>query len=70
MAWRVFAIRMGIALLFGALIGAERQWRQRMAEQGGRESRSAILRTWSRCSHFFGRFNAEQCECADQLSAR
>ncbi|MGB2623773.1 MAG: MgtC/SapB family protein [Candidatus Acidiferrum sp.] len=31
MAWHVFAIRLFIALLFGALIGAERQWRQRMA---------------------------------------
>jgi putative Mg2+ transporter-C (MgtC) family protein len=31
MAWHVFAIRLFVALLFGALIGAERQWRQRMA---------------------------------------
>ena len=31
MAWHVFAIRLIVALLFGALIGAERQWRQRMA---------------------------------------
>jgi putative Mg2+ transporter-C (MgtC) family protein len=31
MAWYVFAIRLTIAVLFGALIGAERQWRQRMA---------------------------------------
>src|SRR5580704_9735644 len=31
MAWHVFAIRLIIAVLFGALIGAERQWRQRMA---------------------------------------
>src|SRR5580700_4352470 len=31
MAWHVFAIRLVIALSFGALIGAERQWRQRMA---------------------------------------
>ena len=31
MAWHVFAIRLVIALFFGALIGAERQWRQRMA---------------------------------------
>jgi putative Mg2+ transporter-C (MgtC) family protein len=31
MVWHVFAIRLLIALLLGALIGAERQWRQRMA---------------------------------------
>jgi putative Mg2+ transporter-C (MgtC) family protein len=30
MAWHVFAVRLIVALLFGALIGAERQWRQRM----------------------------------------
>ena len=26
-----FAIRLGLALILGAFIGAERQWRQRMA---------------------------------------
>jgi putative Mg2+ transporter-C (MgtC) family protein len=26
-----FALRVGLALLFGAIIGFERQWRQRMA---------------------------------------
>jgi hypothetical protein len=31
MAWHVFAIRLIVGLLLGALIGAERQWRQRMA---------------------------------------
>jgi putative Mg2+ transporter-C (MgtC) family protein len=31
MAWHIFAIRLIVALLFGALIGAERQRRQRMA---------------------------------------
>ena len=31
MLWHQFAIRLGLALLLGALIGAERQWRQRMA---------------------------------------
>lgn len=31
MAFYHFAIRLGIALLLGALVGAERQWRQRMA---------------------------------------
>ena len=31
MAWHVFTIRLVVALLLGALIGAERQWRQRMA---------------------------------------
>jgi putative Mg2+ transporter-C (MgtC) family protein len=31
MPWHVFTIRLLIALLFGAAIGAERQWRQRMA---------------------------------------
>ena len=31
MAWHVFTIRLLVALLLGALIGAERQWRQRMA---------------------------------------
>src|SRR5580692_3860475 len=31
MLWHHFAIRLGLALIFGALIGAERQWRQRMA---------------------------------------
>jgi putative Mg2+ transporter-C (MgtC) family protein len=31
MAWHVFAIRLIIALVLGSLIGAERQWRQRMA---------------------------------------
>jgi putative Mg2+ transporter-C (MgtC) family protein len=31
MAWYFFAIRLTTALLLGALIGAERQWRQRMA---------------------------------------
>jgi putative Mg2+ transporter-C (MgtC) family protein len=30
-AWHVFAIRLFVALVLGALIGAERQWRQRMA---------------------------------------
>jgi uncharacterized membrane protein YhiD involved in acid resistance len=35
MAWHVFAIRLIVALLFGALIGAERQWRQqRLREKG------------------------------------
>jgi putative Mg2+ transporter-C (MgtC) family protein len=29
--WHYFAIRLGLALILGALIGAERQWRQRMA---------------------------------------
>ncbi len=31
MLWHHFAIRLGLALIFGAVIGAERQWRQRMA---------------------------------------
>jgi putative Mg2+ transporter-C (MgtC) family protein len=31
MFWHQFAIRLGLALILGALIGAERQWRQRMA---------------------------------------
>jgi putative Mg2+ transporter-C (MgtC) family protein len=31
MLWHHFAIRLGLALIIGALIGAERQWRQRMA---------------------------------------
>lgn len=31
MMWHHFAIRLGLALILGALIGAERQWRQRMA---------------------------------------
>jgi putative Mg2+ transporter-C (MgtC) family protein len=31
MLWHSFAIRLGLALILGALIGAERQWRQRMA---------------------------------------
>jgi len=31
MIWHHFAIRLGLALILGALIGAERQWRQRMA---------------------------------------
>ena len=31
MLWHNFAIRLGLALILGALIGAERQWRQRMA---------------------------------------
>ena len=31
MAWYLFAIRLGVALLLGALVGAERQWRQRTA---------------------------------------
>ena len=31
MLWHHFAIRLGVALILGALIGAERQWRQRMA---------------------------------------
>ena len=31
MAWYVFAIRLIVALVLGALIGAERQWRQRTA---------------------------------------
>ena len=31
MLWHPFAIRLGLALIFGASIGAERQWRQRMA---------------------------------------
>ena len=31
MVWHHFAIRLGLALILGALIGAERQWRQRMA---------------------------------------
>jgi putative Mg2+ transporter-C (MgtC) family protein len=31
MLWYHFAIRLGLALIFGASIGAERQWRQRMA---------------------------------------
>jgi putative Mg2+ transporter-C (MgtC) family protein len=31
MFWQHFAIRLGLALILGAFIGAERQWRQRMA---------------------------------------
>jgi putative Mg2+ transporter-C (MgtC) family protein len=31
MLWHHFVIRLGLALILGALIGAERQWRQRMA---------------------------------------
>jgi putative Mg2+ transporter-C (MgtC) family protein len=31
MLWHHFALRLGLALVLGALIGAERQWRQRMA---------------------------------------
>ena len=31
MLWHHFAIRLGLALILGASIGAERQWRQRMA---------------------------------------
>ncbi|HZV86271.1 MAG TPA: MgtC/SapB family protein [Candidatus Binatus sp.] len=31
MLWYLFAIRLVVALFFGALVGAERQWRQRMA---------------------------------------
>lgn len=31
MTWYVFAIRLMIALFLGALVGAERQWRQRTA---------------------------------------
>ena len=31
MMWHHFAIRLSLALILGALIGAERQWRQRMA---------------------------------------
>ena len=31
MVWHHFAIRLALALICGALIGAERQWRQRMA---------------------------------------
>lgn len=31
MLWYHFAVRLGLALMLGAFIGAERQWRQRMA---------------------------------------
>lgn len=31
MVWHQFAVRLALALILGALIGAERQWRQRMA---------------------------------------
>ena len=31
MLWHHFAIRLALALVLGALVGAERQWRQRMA---------------------------------------
>jgi hypothetical protein len=31
MLWHLFAFRLGVALFLGAFIGAERQWRQRMA---------------------------------------
>jgi putative Mg2+ transporter-C (MgtC) family protein len=31
MLWHLFAVRLGLALILGAFIGAERQWRQRMA---------------------------------------
>jgi len=31
MLWQHFAIRLALALILGAFIGAERQWRQRMA---------------------------------------
>jgi putative Mg2+ transporter-C (MgtC) family protein len=31
MLWHQFAIRLGLALILGAFIGAERQWRQRLA---------------------------------------
>ena len=32
MLWRHFAIRLGLAVILGAFIGAEPPWRQRMAE--------------------------------------
>jgi len=32
MLWHQFAIRLGLALILGAFIGAERQWRQRIPE--------------------------------------
>jgi putative Mg2+ transporter-C (MgtC) family protein len=32
MDWHHFAVRLAPALLLGALIGAARQWRQRMTE--------------------------------------
>src|SRR5580700_4438752 len=31
MLWHHFAIRLGLALILGGFVGAERQWRQRMA---------------------------------------
>ena len=31
MLWHQFAIRLGLALILGAFIRAERQWRERMA---------------------------------------
>ena len=31
MLWHHFAVRLALALILGSLIGAERQWRQRMA---------------------------------------
>ena len=31
MLWHQFAIRLALAVVLGALVGAERQWRQRMA---------------------------------------
>jgi putative Mg2+ transporter-C (MgtC) family protein len=31
MVWHLFLLRLAVALVLGALIGAERQWRQRMA---------------------------------------
>jgi hypothetical protein len=34
MLWHHFAIRLGLALVLGAFIGAERQWRQRILLAG------------------------------------
>jgi len=31
MTWHLFAIRLIVAFFFGAIVGAERQWRQRTA---------------------------------------
>jgi len=31
MVWPHFAIRLALGLILGSLVGAERQWRQRMA---------------------------------------
>ena len=49
MLWHHFAIRLGLALVLGAFIGAERQWRQGMTRDSIRAQHCGVRQRLERC---------------------